>query len=594
MDNKNLLLAIVLSIVILLGFQFYFDAVSPPPEQQQAQQDQQPQAPQTTPGAEPEAPAAGEAPAVPQAGDGATPVPDELAGRAAGQSRSRQAVLQSTSRVRIDTDDLHGSISLQGATIDDLTLANYHRTPDPSSAEIVLLHPRGTEKAYYAHFGWSAAAGVAVPTKDTEWRADGDVLAPGNPVTFTWDNGQGLVFKKRIALDEHYMFDVTQSVVNNTGQPVTLYPYGMVVRRTTPEVLGFYILHEGLVGVFEDQLVEVDYEDVREAKAQKRATTGGWMGITDKYWLTSLVPDRDAAVNSRFLYRNDQGTDVYQVDYVGPGVTVAAGAEGSTSNRLFAGAKEVRVLDGYEQSLNIALFDRAIDFGWFYFLTKPIFIALLYLHDWVGNMGVAIILLTLAIKIAFFPLANKSYVAMSKMKKLQPEITQLRERYGDDKMKLNQEMMALYKREKTNPASGCLPILIQIPVFFALYKVLFVTIEMRHAPFFGWIQDLSAPDPTNLFTLFGVIPWPTPDFMQIGIWPLVMGASMYLQQRLNPQPPDPVQAKIFLFLPIFFTFLLAQFPAGLVIYWTTNNLLSIAQQWVIMRRMGLTGKQALS
>ncbi|HIN22209.1 MAG TPA: membrane protein insertase YidC, partial [Rhodospirillales bacterium] len=325
----------------------------------------------------------------------------------------------------------------------------------------------------------------------------------------------------------------------------------------------------------------------------KKTAQGGWIGITDKYWLAALVPDQKVKGNLRFTYRKESGDDLYQVDYLSNPLTVAPGGTVESRNRLFTGAKEVTIIDAYNEDLGIDRFDLAIDFGWFYFLTKPIFYALLYINEVVLNFGLSILLLTVAIKIVFFPLANKSYTSMSKMKKLQPEVNKLRERFGDDKTKLNEEMMALYKRENANPASGCLPILIQIPVFFALYKVLFVNIEMRHAPFFGWIKDLSVADPTSVFNLFGMIPWTPPDFLMVGVWPLIMGASMYLQQKLNPQPSDPMQAKIFQFLPIIFTFLLARFPAGLVIYWAWNNILSMAQQWVIMRRMGITGKQAL-
>ena len=425
----------------------------------------------------------------------------------------------------------------------------------------------------------------------TLWTASSSTLSPERPVTLSWNNGQGLIFKRTYAIDENYMFTVTQAVENTTGKPVTLHPYALMSRHGTPEVTGFYILHEGLLGVFDETLQEVDYDDMQENNSVQNVTTGGWLGITDKYWLVALVPNQKTPSTTRFTYRNDAGLEKYQADFLGTPVTIAAGASGQSVSHLFTGAKEVTLLDNYETDLGVARFDLAIDFGWFYFLTKPIFYTLIFINEHVGNFGVAILLLTVLIKLLFFPLANKSYVSMSKMKKLQPEMIKLRERYGEDKTKLNQEMMALYKREKANPASGCLPMLVQIPVFFSLYKVLFVTIEMRHAPFFGWIQDLSAPDPTNLFNLFGLIPWdPTtilPDAMWIGVWPLFMGITMFLQQKLNPQPADPVQAKIFLFLPIMFTFLLARFPAGLVIYWAWNNLLSIIQQKVIMVKMGV-------
>ncbi|MEE8223135.1 MAG: membrane protein insertase YidC, partial [Alphaproteobacteria bacterium] len=496
-------------------------------------------------------------------------------------------------RVRIDTPRMHGSIALTGGRLDDLTLADYRETLDPDSAEIVVLIPKGDKKAYFAEFGWVAGNGEPVPGADTVWRADAKTLSLETPVTLTWNNGQGLTFSRTYAVDDKYMFTVTQKVENAGAKPATLYPYGLISRRGTPEVSGFYIIHEGLMGVANNTLLEIDYDEIQEQGQVKDTAKGGWIGITDKYWLAALVPDQNVHVITRYSHRRESGDDIYQVDYLSAAMTVAPGGAATVQNRLFAGAKEVTVMDAYNEELGIDRFDLTIDFGWFYFLTKPIFYALLYINNVVLNFGISIILLTVLIKLAFFPLANKSYTSMSKMKKLTPQITSLRERFGDDKSRLNQEMMELYKRENVNPASGCLPILIQIPVFFALYKVLFVNIEMRHAPFFGWIQDLSAADPTSVFNLFGMIPFTPPDFLMIGVWPLIMGVSMFLQQKLNPQPTDPMQAKIFQFLPILFTFLLARFPAGLVIYWALNNILSMAQQWVIMRRMGITAKEAL-
>ncbi len=582
-DHKNMILAIALSIAILVLFETFFNTSAVPPEQ--AQQQAQQQTAQATPGA-PVNGATPQAPAVP----GGAPINTE-----AVVEQSRQAALGSVDRVDIDAPRLHGSISLKGGLLDDLTLVSYHKSIDPASPEIVLLSPRGSVNAYYAGYGWTGVEGQAMPDLDTVWTADKDVLTADSPVTLTWDNGQGLIFKRTFSIDQNYMFTVDQSVENTTGQPLTLYPYGLLTRYGTPETTGFYILHEGLLGVIDGQLKEIDYDEISDEPAGISAeSTGGWIGITDKYWLATLIPNQAEKVQTRFLHRKEGVVDVYQTDFLGSAVVVPAGGSAKAETHLFAGAKEVHLLDGYAEDFGIKNFDLAIDFGWFYFLTKPIFLALLWIHSHVGNLGIAILLLTVAIKIAFFPLANKSYVSMSKMKKLQPDMVKLRERFAEDKVKLNQEMMALYKREKVNPASGCLPILVQIPVFFALYKVLFVTIEMRHAPFFGWIQDLSAPDPTTIFNLFGLIPWTPPDFLMIGVWPLIMGASMYIQQKLNPQPADPIQAKIFLFMPLFFMFLLANFPAGLVIYWAWNNILSILQQWVIMRRMGIKGKEALS
>ncbi len=588
-DHKNMILAIALSIAILVLFETFFNTSAPPPEQAQQQQTQQQsgqaQQPQATPGA----PADGSVSQAPMVPGGAPATTDAVV------EQSRQAALSGVERVDIDAPRLHGSISLKGGIVDDLTMIDYHKTVDPTSPEIVLLSPRGSVNAYYAGYGWAGAEGHATPDLDTVWTADSDVLSSESPVTLTWDNGEGLIFKRKFSIDRNYMFTVEQSVENTTNKPLTLYPYGLLTRYGTPETTGFYILHEGLLGVFDGQLKEVDYDDIQEEKAGISAeSTGGWIGITDKYWLATLIPNQSEKVQTRFLHRKEGVADVYQTDFLGSAVVVPAGGSGKAETQLFAGAKEVNLLDGYAEQYGISNFDLAIDFGWFYFLTKPIFLALLWINASVGNLGVSILLLTVAIKVVFFPLANKSYVSMSKMKKLQPDMVKLRERYAEDKVKLNQEMMALYKREKVNPASGCLPILVQIPVFFALYKVLFVTIEMRHAPFFGWIQDLSAPDPTTIFNLFGLIPWSPPEFMMIGVWPLIMGGSMYIQQKLNPQPADPIQAKIFLFMPLFFMFLLAQFPAGLVIYWAWNNVLSILQQWIIMRRMGISGKAALS
>ncbi len=578
-DNKNLILAVALSVGVLFLYEYFFV-----PEQQApipAEQNEFGAPPQLS------APATSGAPAAqaPQSSAPAAPAAPTISSPPAA---SRDAVIKGAERVRIASDRLHGSISLKGGRFDDLSFADYRETIDPDSPEIVLLSPHGTDNAYFAEFGWVATGGVAVPTPDSQWTADRETLVPGRPVTLSWSNGQGLTFKRMVSLDDDFMFTVTQTVENAGSAPVTLHPYGLVSRHGTPEVTGYMILHEGLLGVLEDTLVEVDYDEIQDSGTMKQNTTGGWLGITDKYWLTALIPDQKAAVATRFVHLRDGGADKYQTDYMGGAVQAPAGGAVTVENRLFAGAKEVRVLDGYAETLGVDRFDLAIDFGWFYFLTKPLFYGLLMINAHLGNLGLAILALTVLIKLLFFPLANKSYRAMSKMKKLQPEMKKLQERFGDDKVRMNQELMALYKREKANPASGCLPILVQIPVFFALYKVLFVTIEMRHAPFYGWIHDLSAPDPTTIFNLFGLIPWTPPDFLMLGIWPLIMGASMFLQQKLNPQPADPVQAKIFLFMPILFTVLLAQFPAGLVIYWAWNNTLSIAQQWVIMKRMGVS------
>ena len=597
-DNRNMILAIVISVAILMGYQLLFEKPQQPEQAQQAQQQSQqqaqqpqqgqPQAPATAPaqpgqpGAAPTAPV-GEAPDIGFAVPGApAPASDPRAARA--------AALKQAPRVAIRTPALSGSLTLKGARIDDLLLKNYRETLDPSSPMVELLHPVGTAKPYYAEFGWTGAAGIKLPDRNTVWTADRDVLTPETPVTLTWDNGAGLVFEQRIAVDKNYVFTITQRVRNSGDADVTLLPYGLVSRTGTPEILDFYILHEGLLGVIDGKLQEIDYDDLVSEGPKTFDTTGGWLGITDKYWLASVIPDQKSAVKARFISAPVGNDHKYQADFLMDAKVVPKGGAAEVTNRLFAGAKQVPLLDAYEENLGIPRFDLAVDFGWFYFLTKPIFYALLWFEKYLGNVGLAILALTVVIKLLFFPLANKSYRAMSKMKALQPKMQSLKERFGEDRQRMNQELMALYKKEGVNPAAGCLPVVVQIPVFFALYKVLFVTIEMRHAPFYGWIHDLSAKDPLGLLELFGLIDWNVPpalDVVNIGIWPIIMGATMFLQQKMNPQPTDPVQAKIFLFMPLMFTFILAPFPAGLVIYWAWNNVLSMGQQWVIMKRMGV-------
>ncbi len=572
-DNRNLLLAIVISIAILLGF----NMLMPPPE--------------TPPRPAEEA----GAPPVPGAATDAIPAPSgsrpALPGAAAGPKTASTPASGGAETPRIPIDDarIAGSIPLAGARIDSITLKDYHETTDPGSARITLLSPPGQRSAFYAEIGWVAADGATpTPTRDALWSTNDRTLTRERPLKLAWDNGAGLRFTRTFVLADDYLVTVEQSVANDTGSPVALFPYGLVSRSGTPETSGFFILHEGPLGVLGEGLQEHDYDDLVDDGEIKVENTQGWLGITDKYWLTALIPEPGEAFTARFLHRLEQGVDKYQTDYLREAVTVPPGGRTTVRNHVFAGAKKAHLLDRYRDDLDFAKFDLAIDFGWFYFLTKPFFYALSWLQGVLGNFGLAILALTVAVKLVFFPLANKSYRSMSQMKALQPEMVKLRERLGDDRQKLNQEMMALYKREKVNPAAGCLPILIQIPVFFALYKVLFVAIEMRHAPFFGWIVDLSAVDPTNLFTLFGLVDWGPPSFLHLGIWPILMGISMWAQMRLNPTPADPIQAKIFQFMPLVFTFLLATFPAGLVIYWTWNNLLSMAQQWVIMRRAGVT------
>ncbi|MEM8916428.1 MAG: membrane protein insertase YidC, partial [Pseudomonadota bacterium] len=536
-----------------------------------------------------------------QAGD--LPLPGEEA--AAPGSLTRDAALATAERIIIDTPRLHGSINLTGARLDDLTLGDYRETIDPDSGEIILLSPLQAPRPYLADFGWVGLTGdVVMPDGSSQWVSDDTRLDASTPVTLRWDNGQGLIFERQIALDDEYMFTVTQTVTNQSGGPVELAPYGRIVRYFTPDTLGFFILHEGPYGVFDGTLEEYSYGDLQDEDSGviSHQSTGGWLGFTDKYWLVSLAPDQEKPFSAQFAHRLVASQDRYFATYRGSDEVVQDGAQVSNTLQLFAGAKEVDTIDSYSaQTCNsltqstgfceprggIEKFDLTIDFGWFYFLTKPIFYAISAINKVVGNFGVAILVLTVFVKLIFFPLANKSYQSMSKMKALQPEMMELKERFGEDKQGMQKALMDLYKREKVNPAAGCLPILVQIPVFFALYKVLFVTIEMRHAPFFGWIKDLSQPDPTSILNLFGLIPIDLPPFLWIGVWPIIMGLTMYAQQKLNPAPTDPVQARIFMFLPFIFTIMLAGFPAGLVIYWAWNNALSILQQWVIMRRMGV-------
>jgi YidC/Oxa1 family membrane protein insertase len=520
--------------------------------------------------------------------------------------QSREAALAAGPRVAIDTPSLKGSINLKGGRFDDLVLEKYRETVARDSPNVVLLSPAGTPQAYYTEQGFVAETGkdVGVPGADTLWKAESPgPLTPQFPVTLTYDNGKGLIFTRTVSVDDNYMFTLTDAVANTTSDPVTLHPYGLVSRDGLPHTQAYYILHEGLIGlvdhavdcghIFRSTLCDVAYKSAI-GKLFIFKSTSGWLGITDKYWAAVLVPEQGKAFEGRFRGTpGEPGRERFQTDYLLGPVTVAAGGKAETKGFMFAGAKEVNLVDNYEKAYSIPKFDLLIDWGWFYFLTKPMFFALDFFFKLVGNFGVAILIVTFTIKLVLFPLANKSYVSMSKMKKLQPELVRLKERYGDDRMRQQQAMMELYKKEKVNPASGCLPILVQIPVFFALYKVLFVTIEMRHAPFFGWIKDLSAPDPTNIFNLFGLLPFDPSQvpvvghLLMIGVWPLIMGLTMFVQMRLNPAPPDPVQQKVFAWMPLFFTFLLASFPAGLVIYWAWNNTLSVIQQSVIMSRQGV-------
>ncbi|MGA2566346.1 MAG: membrane protein insertase YidC [Pseudolabrys sp.] len=588
-DSKNTIVAIALSALVLIAWQFFFAMPQEKARQEKLQAEQlalKQQQTQQLPNQ----------PAITPVQPGPAQVPGQAPQTPAAAAANRDAALAMSPRVPIATDSLQGSIALKGGRIDDLALVKFRETVDPKSPPIVLLSPSGSPDPFYAEFGWTNAAGanVKVPTSDTMWMQVGSgALGVGHPVTLSYDNGQELEFRRIIAVDDKYLFTIKDEVVNKSANPVSLYPYALISRHGTPQTLGYYILHEGLVGVLGDQgLQEYTYKKIEEKKDVAFDVTNGWFGITDKYWAAALLPDIKAHLKAHFVAGEIGTLKTYQTDYLLDARTIAPGATGSADARLFAGAKEVAVINAYEKQLDLNRFDLLIDWGWFYFITKPLFVVIDYFYHLVGNFGVAILLVTVLIKAAFFPLANKSYASMAKMKAVQPQMTALRARYPDDKAKQQQELMALYKKEKINPLAGCLPIAIQIPVFFSLYKVLFVTIEMRHAPFFGWIHDLSAPDPTNIFTLFGLIPFdPTivpvvGHFLHLGTWAVIMGITMWVQMKLNPAPPDPTQQMIFNWMPIIFTFMLATFPAGLVIYWAWNNTLSVLQQSVIMRKHG--------
>ena len=586
-DNRNLLLAITLSVVVLLGWQFFYGVPQMEKQKQIAQQNQQTQS-QPVPGTN----------VVP--GPGATSptgaaLPSSVPATPAIETREQ--ALARGPRIKIDTPKIAGSISLTGARIDDVSLKSYHETVDPKSPIIVLLSPLGGPNAYYSDFGWVAAPGTSTPLPNatTVWTADQQVMTPGKPVTLTWDNGQGLLFKRMITVDENAMFTINDSVENKGGAPVTLFPYGQVVRHGRPATLGYYVLHEGMIGnLGDDGLQEFTYDHVDKEPLLSAGTNGkvwkdvvgGFVGITDKYWAAAVIPDQNRKYEGRYSSVQTGAARTYQADFLGEAVSIAPGATATADSRLFAGAKEVAAIDGYEKNLGIKRFELMIDWGWFYFITKPMFFVMDWIYKHVGNFGIAILGVTLLLKILFFPLASKSYASMAKMKAVQPEMMAIRERYADDKMKQQQALMELYKTQKINPVAGCWPVLLQIPVFFALYKILFITIEMRHAPFFGWIKDLAAPDPTNMFNLFGLLPFTPPSMLHLGIWPILMGITMFVQMKMNPEPPDPVQKMMFTWMPVFFTFLLGSFPAGLVIYWAWNNLLSVMQQGYIMKKHG--------
>jgi YidC/Oxa1 family membrane protein insertase len=600
-DNRNTILAVILSGLVLIAWQYFYNV--PQMEKQRAAQQAQSELAKPTP-----LPGSTGTPlTTPQAGSAPAPnVPAANQPASAAPAVSRDTAIAASPRVKIDTPRLSGSISLKGARIDDLSLVQFRETVDPASPPIVLYSPSGTASPYYAEFGWVAASGstVKIPDQNTVWEQEGSgSLTPTSPVALKYDNGDGLTFRRTISIDDRYLFTIKDDVSNVGNTPVTLYPFALISRHGTPQVSGYYILHEGLIGYLGDQgLQEYAYKKIDDAKTVSFKVTDGWLGITDKYWASALLPDTNAQLQARFSANLVGTVRTYQTDYLEDAQTIAIGGTASANARLFAGAKEASVvginfpfagLGGYNKQLNLNHFDLLIDWGWFYFITKPMFLALDFFYHLVGNFGISILLVTVIVKLLFFPLANKSYASMAKMKSVQPQLAALKERYPDDKVKQQQEMMEIYKKEKINPIAGCLPVALQIPVFFSLYKVLFVTIEMRHAPFFGWIKDLSAPDPTNLFNLFGLLhfdPTQVPLFghyLALGVWPIIMGITMWFQMKLNPTPPDPTQKMIFDWMPLIFTFMLAGFPAGLVIYWAWNNTLSVMQQSFIMRRNGV-------
>ena len=558
MDFRNVIFAIALSFAVLFGWSVIFE--TPKIEEQKKLQQQQNDQKDSQ---------KSDAPSINLEKKEATIV-------------SREDAIGSTNRIFFENENVKGSIALKGALIDDITFKKYNQTLN-SDKKVTYLNPEETNEGYFVETGWATAklSSIAVPNKRTIWKIKGNnKLSVSNPVVIEWDNKSGLIFKKKIELDDKFLFRVTQEIQNKSSKKIELYPYAQITRNQNPDVTDFYILHEGFIGVFNEELKEESYDDVEE-KGKEYNATDGWIGITDKYWLTALVPEKGKNFTGRFEFKEKGG---FKANYIQGVKEVYPSTTEKSETKIFVAAKEVKVIDGYANAENINKFDLTIDWGWFYFFTKPLFFIMNYLFELTKNFGIAILLVTAAVRLLFFPLANYSFRSMAKMKILQPELLRLKELHKGDKVKLQQEMMALYKREKVNPLSGCLPILIQIPFFFAIYKMLFISLEMRHQPFFGWIKDLSAQDPTSIFNLFGLIPWDPPSFLIIGAWPVMMGATMYLQQKLNPTPPDPIQAKIFMFFPLFLAIILAPFPSGLVVYWTINNILTIAQQWVIMKR----------
>jgi len=556
MDNKNVFIAIALSMSVLLFWAAFFE--SPKPTNNNTVQEQKK--------------------------TNENVITPNINESLKIDSISREDSIKSSERIKIENDSIIGSMSLEGGLIDDISFKK-HKQNLENNLNVEFLNPAQTENGFYVETGWTSIGNkIKVPSKQSIWKVNGNkILGNNEPIVLEWNNGDGIIFKKKIELDNKYLFKITQQVQNNTNEVIDLYPYAQITRNKIPDdIQNFYISHEGFIGVFDEELKEDDYDDIEENKIVREANEG-WFGITDKYWMAAVVPKKGENFKSTFLKEKKGGS--FKANYIlNNPTTIAPSSNNSNEVRLFVAAKEVQTIDSYAANQNINKLDLVIDWGWFYFFTKPLFFIIDYLFKYSGNFGIAIVIITIGIRLIFFPLANYSFRSMAKMKAVQPEMKRLKELHKEDKVKLQQEMMALYRKEKINPASGCLPVLIQIPFFFAIYKMLFISLEMRHQPFFGWIKDLSAQDPTSLFNFFGLIPWDPPSFLIIGIWPILMGASMWVQQKLNPPPPDPVQAKIFAFFPIFLTVILASFPSGLVVYWTVNNILTIAQQWVIMKK----------
>jgi len=568
-EQRNLYLAIGISIAIIIFFQILLPTqpIQPPPQEES------------------------------ETFEPATSI-DGQSNQIVETIKSREDVLSATNRVSFKNSSIEGSINLKGAIIDDLILSKYKTSLEPESNNIQLLLPDGTANPYYIETGWKELknTNIDLPNLDTEWESDSLNLTPTNPISLTWTNNQNVTFKVNYTIDDEYMFSITQEIINNGNENVEVFPYRLIKRINTPDTINFFILHEGLISLINDELLEKNYDDIAEDCTSSLQTKksfcdnksqGGWLGFTDKYWMSALIPNPDQSINVNYRHGNN-GRDSYRAGYVGQIFNITPKNSLSYDGRLFVGAKKLDILSSYDEKLSVPRFTDAIDWGWFSFLTKPVSYAINWFYGYAGNFGLAIIAFTILMRLILFPLAQASFKSMAKMKKLQPDMQRLKETYPNDRQKMQQELMALYKREGANPVAGCLPILVQIPIFFSLYKVLFVTIEMYHAPFYGWIHDLSAPDPLGLMTLFGIIPWNVPPILSIidiGILPIFMGFTMWLQQKLNPAPADPTQARIFALLPFVFTFVLAGFAAGLVLYWSVNNILSIAQQWFIQRRI---------